>query len=72
FREFGYRVLAGVSRKSFIGRVLGQDDPADRLVGTLTTQIYLTLHGLEILRVHDVKEMADALRMIAAIKQHEL
>ena len=72
FREFGYRVLAGVSRKSFIGRVLGQDDAADRLVGTLTTQIYLTLHGLEILRVHDVKEMADALRMIAAIKQHEL
>jgi len=72
FRESGYRVLAGVSRKSFIGRILGQDDPADRLVGTLTTQIYLTLRGLEILRVHDVREMADALRMIAAITQHEL
>ena len=71
-RESGYRLLAGVSRKSFIGRILGQDDPADRLVGTLATQIYLTLRGLEILRVHDVREMADALRMIAAIKQHEL
>jgi dihydropteroate synthase len=72
FRGAGHRILAGVSRKSFIGRILGQDDPADRLVGTLATQIYLTLRGLEILRVHDVKEMADALRMIAAIQQHEL
>jgi len=72
FREFGHRLLAGVSRKSFIGHILGQNDPADRLVGTLATQIYLTLRGLEILRVHDVREMAEALRMIAAIKQHEL
>lgn len=72
FRESGHRILAGVSRKSFIGRILSQDDPADRLVGTLATQIYLTLRGLEILRVHDVKEMADALRMIAAIQEHEL
>lgn len=72
FRAHGHRTLAGVSRKSFIGRILGQADPADRLVGTLATQIYLTLRGLEILRVHDVKEMADALRMIAAIQEHEL
>jgi dihydropteroate synthase len=72
FQQFGHRVLAGVSRKSFIGRILGQDDPADRLVGTLAVQIYLTLRGLKILRVHDVKEMADALRMIAAIQEHEL
>lgn len=72
FRVHGHRMLAGVSRKSFIGRILGQSDPADRLVGTLATQIYLTLRGLEILRVHDVKEMADALRMIAAIQEHEL
>ncbi len=71
-RESGHRVLAGVSRKSFIGRILGQDDPADRLVGTLATQIYLTLRGLDILRVHDVREMADALKMIAAIQKHEL
>ncbi|GAB4430930.1 MAG: dihydropteroate synthase [Turneriella sp.] len=72
FRESGHRILAGVSRKSFIGRILGQHDPSDRLVGTLATQIYLTLRGLEILRVHDVREMADALRMIAAIQEHEL
>lgn len=72
FRADGHRLLAGVSRKSFIGRILGQENPADRLVGTLATQIYLTLRGLEILRVHDVKEMAEALRMIAAIQEHEL
>lgn len=71
-REPPYRLLAGVSRKSFIGKVLGQSDPADRLIGTLATQIYLTLRGLDILRVHDVKEMADTLKILAAIRQHEL
>lgn len=72
FRKSGHRLLAGVSRKSFIGKLLNQPDPADRLVGTLAAQLYLALRGLEILRVHDVKEMADALRIISAIKKYEL
>ena len=68
----GYRVLAGVSRKSFIGKILAQNDPADRLMGTLAAQSYLTLRGCDILRVHDVKEMADCLKILAAIREHEL
>lgn len=72
FRKAGYRLLAGVSRKSFIGKLLNQPDPKDRLIGTLATQLYLALRGLEILRVHDVREMADALRILDAIKKYEL
>lgn len=73
FLQHGYRVMAGVSRKSFIGKILGQDDPTDRLMGTIAAQLYLTLRagGPSILRVHDVKEMADALRIIKAIDEHQ-
>jgi dihydropteroate synthase len=72
FAAHGVRLLAGVSRKSFIGQITGRSDPADRLVGTLAVQTYLTLRGLDILRVHDVKEMAETLKVISAIRQHEL
>ncbi len=68
----GTRLLAGVSRKSFIGHITGRQDPADRLIGTLAAQTYLTLRGLDILRVHDVKEMAETLGVISAIRKHEL
>ena len=72
FRRDGYRLLAGVSRKSFIGKITGHADPAERLVGTLAVQTYLTLRGLDILRVHDVKEMAETLAVISAIREYEL
>ncbi len=72
FRAHGHRILAGVSRKSFIGKILQQDRPEDRLIGTLAAQAYLTLRGCDILRVHDVKEMAESLKVISAITEHEL
>ncbi|MFO1472276.1 MAG: dihydropteroate synthase [Turneriella sp.] len=68
----GVRLLLGVSRKSFIGRILEKDDPADRLTGTLAVQVYLTLRGCDILRLHDVREMADCLKLLTALKKHEL
>ncbi|WP_041948577.1 dihydropteroate synthase [Turneriella parva] len=72
FSAHGVRLLAGVSRKSFIGHFTGKSDPADRLIGTLAVQTYLTLRGLDILRVHDVKEMAETLKVISAIQHYEL
>lgn len=68
----GKRLLLGVSRKSFIGKLLGKDDPSDRLTGTLAVQVYLTLRGCDILRLHDVPEMGDCLKLISALKNHEL
>lgn len=71
-KQNGYQLLAGVSRKSFIGKILNADSPDDRLAGTLAAQSYLTLrgHGCDILRVHDVKEMSDTLKVLAAIDRH--
>lgn len=66
------RLLAGVSRKSFIGKILHKEFPEDRLWGTLAIQTYLSLRGLDILRAHDVKEMAEGLKLLEALRDNEL
>jgi dihydropteroate synthase len=67
----GFPLLAGTSRKSFIGRTLGtngKDVPPDgRLYGTLATQTALILKGAHILRTHDVKAAVEAARVADAI-----
>jgi dihydropteroate synthase len=69
----GFPLLAGTSRKSFIGRTLGRDGkdvaPEGRLFGTLATQTALILKGAHILRTHDVKAAAEGARVADAILQ---
>lgn len=71
----GFPLLAGTSRKSFIGRTLGKKEdgkdvpPVGRLYGTIATQTALILKGAHILRTHDVKAAADAARVADAILQ---
>jgi dihydropteroate synthase len=67
----GFPLLAGTSRKSFIGRTLARDGkdvpPEERLFGTLATQTALVLKGAHILRTHDVRAAVDASRVADAI-----
>jgi dihydropteroate synthase len=72
----GFPLLAGTSRKSFIGRTLAgggrngesKDAPVeDRLYGTLATEVALILKGAHILRTHDVKAAVEAARVTDAI-----
>jgi len=67
FRDLRYPLLAAVSRKSFIGRALarnGQDAATgERLYGTLAAETALALKGVHILRTHDVRACADAVRL---------
>src|SRR5579863_8780552 len=66
-----FPLLAGTSRKSFIGRTLatdGKDVPPElRLYGTLATQTALILNGAHILRTHDVKASVETARIADAI-----
>ncbi|NOY45912.1 MAG: dihydropteroate synthase [Deltaproteobacteria bacterium] len=55
FRSLGCPVLVGASRKSFIGRTLGIEDPKDRLEGSLAAAVVAVWNGARILRVHDVR-----------------
>jgi dihydropteroate synthase len=52
-------ILVGASRKSFIGRILNQSDPKQRIWGTAAACCAAILNGADIIRVHDVKEMRD-------------
>jgi dihydropteroate synthase len=67
FHELRYPLLAGVSRKSFIGRALarnGSDAPVtDRLYGTVAAETTLILQGAHIVRTHDVRACVDAARI---------
>lgn len=62
-KESGFAVLVGHSRKSFIGNLLKRDNAGDRLAGTIAVSLYLASQDVEILRVHDVQENSDALKM---------
>ncbi|MGF0035753.1 dihydropteroate synthase [Victivallis vadensis] len=56
-------VLAGLSRKSMLGWLLGQPDPAERLAGTVAASLFLADRSVEIIRVHDVRQVCDALKV---------
>ena len=67
FRRIGYPVVLGLSRKSFLGAVIGGAVPAeDRRAATIAAHTIAALNGVEILRVHDVRDTVDAIRVAAA------
>ncbi|WP_369959989.1 dihydropteroate synthase [Pseudomonas benzenivorans] len=68
--ELGRPLLVGVSRKSMIGRVLGHE-VGERLYGSLALAALAVAKGAHIVRVHDVAETVDVVRMIAAVEAAE-
>ena len=70
-QQMGFPLLAGVSRKSFIGRTLARDGKdaglAERLYGTLAAETGLILKGAHIIRTHDVRFAVEAARVADAI-----
>jgi dihydropteroate synthase len=65
--DLGYPVLVGLSRKSFIGAVTEEAEPGRRLPGSLAAGLFAVLRGASILRVHDVPETVQALRVWHAL-----
>ncbi len=61
----GLPVLAGLSRKRMIGELTGHGD-GERLAGSIALAVIAAMNGARILRAHDVRETADALRIVAA------
>ncbi|GGH33155.1 dihydropteroate synthase [Alsobacter metallidurans] len=67
-RAFGFRVLVGASRKSFLCRILGDDvAPKSRIFGTLAAHSVAIAGGADIIRVHDVRAHVDAVRTLDAL-----
>ncbi|GAB4418840.1 MAG: dihydropteroate synthase [Thermodesulfovibrionales bacterium] len=69
FTLLGKPVAIGVSRKSFIGRILDNAPPLERLEGTAAAVAVSIMNGANIVRVHDVKEMVKVARVADAIKR---
>lgn len=65
-------VLIGLSRKAFIGGVLGNAPPGERLEGTAASAAIAIMNGANIIRVHDVKEMVRVAKVADAIKRERL
>ena len=62
----GRPVVLGTSRKSFLGRLTGREDTDDRLPGTIATSVLGLERGARVFRVHEVREVRDALVVAAA------
>lgn len=67
FVELGHPVLIGASRKRFIAKVVGVDDPCDRVAGSLTCAVLAAQAGAAMVRVHDVRATVEAIRLRKAI-----
>ena len=65
--QTGLPLLIGVSRKRMIGEITGEIEPAQRIHGSVAAAIAATERGAAILRVHDVKATADALKVWQAL-----
>jgi dihydropteroate synthase len=61
-------VLVGISRKSMIGAIIGDKPVNERLVGSVAAAVVAAMAGAAILRVHDVRETVDAIKVVSAVK----
>ena len=67
FTKLGCPLVLGVSRKRFLGALTGETDPAQRVMASVAAGLFAVDHGVRLLRVHDVKEHAQALRVWQAL-----
>jgi len=63
-----FPILVGTSRKSFIGKLLGDASPNERLAGSIATVAVAIWNGAMIVRVHDVKETVQTVRIVEALR----
>ena len=68
-RDLGRPLLAGISRKSMLGTITGKSDPARRVAASVAAAVLAAGRGAAIIRVHDVDETVDALKVVAAMER---
>ena len=70
FHSLGFPVLVGNSRKRFIKEIAKKNDTASRLGGTISSSIYLMMRGVQVLRIHDVNELLQAIKVFKEILKY--
>ena len=67
FHSLGFPVMLGVSRKRFIKDISGNNDSKERLGGTISSCLSSMMQGVQILRVHDVNEVNQAIKVFKSL-----
>ncbi|MDA9710122.1 dihydropteroate synthase [Candidatus Pelagibacter sp.] len=67
FHSLGFPILVGNSRKSFIKKLSGKNDSILRIGGTMASSIFLMMQGVQILRIHDVNEIMQGIKVFKKI-----
>ena len=68
FHSLGFPVMLGTSRKRFIKDLSGENDSKERLGGTVASNLFAIMQGVQILRVHDVNEVNQSLKVFKSLK----
>ena len=68
FHSLGFPVMIGTSRKRFIKNLSGVNDTKERLGGTISSSLLATMQGIQILRVHDVNEVNQSIKVFNSLK----
>ena len=63
FHSLGFPILVGNSRKRFIKDISGKNDTKNRIGGTVASSIYLMMQGIQILRIHDVNDLLQGIKV---------
>lgn len=64
FKEFDLPILIGISRKSFLGKIAGEENPKEREIETVTAGVIAILNGASIIRVHNVKNAVKSIKIL--------
>ena len=67
FHSLGFPILVGNSRKRFIKDLSGKNDTKDRIGGSVASSLYLIMQGVQILRIHDVNELLQGIKVFKKI-----
>jgi dihydropteroate synthase len=70
FHSLGFPILVGNSKKRFIKEIAGKNDTKSRIGGTIASSIYLMMQGIQILRIHDVNELLQGIKVFKKIINH--
>ena len=63
FHTLGFPILLGLSRKKFIKELSGKNDTKERIGGTIASSLYSMMQGVQILRIHDVNELIQSIKV---------
>ena len=67
FHSLGFPIMLGVSRKRFIKDLSGNNDSKERLGGTISSSLYAMMQGVQILRIHDVNEVSQSIKVFKSL-----